>query len=63
MKTEKTYIGPYKVVKMGRISRRREVLRRGLTIEEAKRVVNSYPDSFRSMVYFTKQYNAEKYFQ
>jgi hypothetical protein len=45
----------YKVVKIFRISRRREVLRRNLTREEAIRVVNSYPDSNRSMVVFYKQ--------
>lgn len=45
----------YKVVKVFRISGRREVIRRGLTLDEAKRLVNSYPDSNRSMVVFTKQ--------
>jgi hypothetical protein len=45
----------YKVVKIFRISNRREILRRNLTREEAKTVVNSYPDSNRSMVVFYKQ--------
>ena len=45
----------YKVVKIGRISRRRQVLRRGLTEEEAQRVVNSYPNSTRSMVVYMAQ--------
>lgn len=45
----------YKVVKIFRVSGRRQVLRRNLTREEAKRVVNSYPDSTRSMVVFYKQ--------
>jgi hypothetical protein len=45
----------YKVVKIFRISNRREILRRNLTKEEAKTVVNSYPDSNRSMVVFYKQ--------
>jgi len=45
----------YKVVKFFRVSGRREILRRGLTIDEAKRVVNNYPDSNRSLVGFEKQ--------
>ena len=45
----------YKVVKIFRVSRRQEVLERNLTREEAKRVVNRYPDSNRSMVVFMKQ--------
>lgn len=45
----------YKVVKVFRVSGRREVIRKGLTINEAKRLVKSYPDSNRSMVVFTKQ--------
>ena len=58
----KTYIGTYKVVKIFRVSNRREVLRRGLTREEAKRVVNSFPDSNRSMVVFMKQFTADIYY-
>lgn len=45
----------YKVVKIFRISNRRQVLRRNLTREDAKTVVNNYPDSSRSMVVFYKQ--------
>lgn len=45
----------YKVVKIMRKSRRREILERNLTREEAIRVVNRYPDSSRSMVVFMKQ--------
>ena len=63
MRTEKTYIGTYKVVKIFRKSSRREVLRRGLTLDEAKQVVARYPDSSRSMVVFTKQFTADKYFK
>ena len=59
---EKTYIGTYKVYKVFRISRKREIIRRGLTKEEAMRLVNSYPDSNRSMVVFSKQFYADKYF-
>ena len=59
---EKQYIGTYKVVKIFRVSNRRQVLRRGLTREEAQRVVNSYPDSNRSMVVFMKQFTSDKYY-
>ena len=45
----------YKVIKVFRVSGRREIIERDLTIEQAKRVVNSYPDSNRSIVVFTKQ--------
>lgn len=62
MITEKTYIGPYKVVKFFKVSGRRQILRRGLTLDEAKWVVNSYPDSNRSLVGFTKQFTAQKYY-
>lgn len=60
--TEKTYTGTYKVYKIFRVSNRRQIIRRGLTIEEAKRLVNSYPNSTRSMVVFSKQFTSEKYF-
>lgn len=62
MKKELTYIGSYKVVKLYRKSQRREVIRRGLTREDAKRVVNSYKDSKTSMVVFMKQFTAKKYY-
>lgn len=45
----------YKVFKIGRISQRRQILRKGLTESEAQKVVQSYPDSNRSMVCYTKQ--------
>lgn len=63
MKTEKEYIGPYKVVKIMRVSRRRKVLRRGLSKEEARQEVRRYPDSSRSMVVYYKQFNNDKYFK
>lgn len=50
----------YKVYKIGRkygMSGRRQVLGRNLTREEARRMVNSYPDSSRSMVLFVQQNN------
>lgn len=61
--SDKVYVGTYKVVKIYRDSQRREVLERGLTREEAMRVVDRYPDSDRSMVVFMKQYTADKYYQ
>ena len=57
------YTGTYKVVKHYRKSLRNKVIRRGLTIEEAKRIVNSYPDSNNHIVIFTKQFTAEKYYK
>ena len=45
----------YKVLKVFRISARRQILARNLTREEAIRIVNSFPDSSRSMVVFTQQ--------
>lgn len=60
--TEKKYIGTYKVYKIFRVSMRRKIIRRGLTIDDAKRLVNSYPNSTRSMVVFSKQFTSEKYF-
>ena len=45
----------YKVVKLFRVSRRRQVIEKNLTREEAMRLVQTYPDSNRSMVVFTKQ--------
>lgn len=60
---EKTYIGTYKVYRVFRKSGRRDTIRTDLTREEAKRVVNSYPDSNTSMVVFDKQYTAEKWWK
>jgi hypothetical protein len=45
----------YKVVRTMRVSQRRSILRKGLTLAEARRVVAKYPDSSRSMVWYTKQ--------
>jgi hypothetical protein len=56
------YIGTYKVVKIFRKSNRRELIRRNLTIDEAKRLVNSYPDSNTSIVVFFKQFTDSKYY-
>lgn len=60
--SEKSYIGTYKVYKVFRKSRRREIIRRGLTRDAAIQLVNSYPDRNYSMVVFDKQFTADKYF-
>ena len=57
------YIGTYKVVKIFRKSNRRELIRRNLSIDEAKRLVNSYPDKNNSMVVFYKQFTEAKYYE
>jgi hypothetical protein len=62
MKTEKKYIGTYKVVKIFRISGRRQILERGLTLEQAKRVVERNENNQNSMIVFYKQFTADKYF-
>jgi hypothetical protein len=61
--SEKIYIGTYKVVKIFKVSGRREVVESGLTLDQAKRVVNSYPDRNTSMVVFTKQFESSKYYK
>ena len=60
---EKQYIGPYKVVKQFRVSRRREVIKRNLTIDEAKSLVKSYPSNKNHMVVFYKQFSSDKYYK
>ena len=62
-KAEKVYTGTYKVVKVFRVSQRKQILRRGLTREEAMSVVNSYPSKSQSMVIFDKQFSADKYYK
>ena len=58
----KEYIGTYKVYKVFKVSRRREIIETGLTREEAMRVVARYPDSTSSMVIFSKQFTADKFY-
>jgi hypothetical protein len=58
----KEYTGTYKVYRVFRVSGRREIIERGLTREEAMRVVNSYPNSNHSMVVFDKQFTADKFY-
>lgn len=58
----KVYTGTYKVIKMFRKSGRKVLIDKGLTMEEAKRVVNRYPDSNTHIVMFVKQFSADKYY-
>jgi hypothetical protein len=58
----KTYIGTYKVYRVFRKSRRKQIIQRDLTRDEAKRLVNSFPDSNTSMVVFDKQFTSDKYY-
>lgn len=62
MKEANMYIGPYKVVKIFRKSMRRKVLKRGLSIEDAKAMVKRYPSNSRHMVVFVKQFWSDKFF-
>lgn len=45
----------YKVVKVFRVSRRRQIIERNLSLSEAQRKVLSFPDSTRSMVVYFRQ--------
>jgi len=45
----------FKVVKIMRVSSRRQILEKNLTEAEAQRVVARFPDSSRSMVVYFKQ--------
>jgi len=45
----------YKVYRVYRNSARRTVIGRNLTREQAQRLVQSFPDSNKSMVVFTQQ--------
>ncbi len=60
---EKVYTGTYKVYKVFKVSRNRQILRRGLSRDEAISLVNSYPSRSTSMVVFDKQFSADKYFK
>ena len=62
MNENKTYTGTYIVYKVFRRSNRKQVIERGLTRDEAKRIVNSFPNSNTSMVVFNKQFTADKYY-
>ena len=56
------YTGTYKVYKVFRKSARRVTIEKGLTRDEACRLVQSFPNSNTSMVVFDKQFTASKYF-
>jgi hypothetical protein len=60
---EPIYIGTYKVYRIMRKSAKRIIIKRGLTRDEAKTLVNSFPDSNTSMVVFEKQFTADKYYK
>jgi hypothetical protein len=47
--------GKYKVTKHFRISFRRQVLHRNLTLEQAQRIVRATPDNSRSMLVYHRQ--------
>ena len=57
-----TYIGTYKVYKIFRKSRRREILARGLTREEAKSMVMRYKYTFYLYAWVYKVAELSYYF-
>ncbi len=63
MEKEKEYTGTYKVYKVFRKSAKRQIIERGLTRDEAVRLVNSFPDSNAAMVVFDKQFTSDKYYK
>lgn len=63
MQENTIYTGTYIVFKIYRKSRRKEILKRNLTRDQAQTLVNSYPDNQKSMVCFNKQFYAQKYFK
>jgi len=60
--SELKYIGTYKVFRVFRVSRRREIIKRDLTRDEAKSLVKTYPNKYTSIVVFDKQFTADKYY-
>ena len=60
---EKIYIGTYLVFRVFKKSRRREIIRRGLTRQDAIKLVGSFSDKTTSMVCFDKQFYADKYYK
>lgn len=61
--SEKQYIGTYIVYRVFKKSCRKQIIKRDLTREEAKRLTQSFPDSNTSMVCFDKQFSSEKYYK
>lgn len=59
---ELKYIGTYKVVRIYKKSGKSQLIEKDLSLEDAKKLVNSFPDSALSMVVFKKQFSASKYF-
>jgi hypothetical protein len=62
MNANKEYVGTYKVYRVYRKSCKRVIIERGLTRDQAKKMVNSFPDSNGSIVVFDKQFTADKYY-
>jgi hypothetical protein len=60
--SKEIYTGTYKVVKQFK-SGKRELIRKNLTIDEARSLVSSYPSRSKSMVIFLKQFSAQKYYK
>ena len=60
---ELTYVGTYKVIKIMRKSANHKTLYRGLTLERAKLIVNSFPDSNNHMICFQKEFTGEKHWK
>lgn len=63
MSNEKEYTGTYKVYRVFRESGRKEIIRRGLTRNEAMCLVSRYHSSRKSMVVFDKQFSSDKYYR
>lgn len=61
--TEKKYVGTYKVYKIFKVSRRKEIIKRNLTRDEAIMLVNLYSSNLASMVVFDKQFKSSKYYK
>ncbi len=57
------YVGTYQVVKVFRDSRRRVILEKGLSKDDALSIVRAYPDSNKHIVVFEKQFSSKKYFK
>jgi hypothetical protein len=62
MNTQKEYIGTYKVIKFFRVSRRKQILKRDLTREEAINFVSKIEPTKNNFVGFDKQFTADKYY-
>jgi len=63
MELQKIYVGTYKVYRVFKKSRKRVIIEKGLTREQAKKLVQSFPDSNTSMVVFDKQFSTDRYYK